>query len=621
VRRIDDHFRGRAPGLRAILDLLLRALERTGPLRVDAVASSINLVSRHHFAGVAVRRDHLRIGFLLNRQVSDCRIARVERVGVRRFSHHVRVCSRDEVDAQLLEWLAEAQAMQASARSSRGVMRAIAVLMVTGTLELVACAGAVDSESTAAAESEDRAGPIASRPTDARSAAGDYISWREHIVDDPAIGGVPIAGGDGLAMADLDRDGHADIVSVHESDTEYDGVADGYVRLAFGSGSPDTWDLATLGEGAEVGAAEDVAIGDLNRDGYPDVIVACELAHLVYFQNPGPSARDPRRWARLIPPVASGRGSFIRVFLADFNRDGALEVVAANKGAQNPGPDDRDPKPISIFEIAGDPLDRSAWKEHVLTRVAVPINAQPIDLDGDGDLDVLGGSRNERRIMWFENRSAQALSFAEHPIEITGTSIPDDERPAAARGTGRALVTGFNLDFADLNGDGRVDVVLAEGAFRLVWLEQPAQPSMPWRLHAIGSIRPDNLVGFALADIDGDGDRDALVGAYSRGPRDADGAATMTGQLGRLAWFENRGDAAQPWVRHDISRRKRGMFDKFLAVDLDGDGDVDFAGTRGNSVPFDGVFWLEQVRTSRPAAAFTRARTSDSEEMPLPPGG
>jgi len=55
-----------------------------------------------------------------------------------------------------------------------------------------------------------------------------------------------------------------------------------------------------------------------------------------------------------------------------------------------------------------------------------------------------------------------------------------------------------------------------------------------------------------------------------------------------------------------------------MARDLDGDGDMDFIGTRGNSYPYDGVFWLEQVRSASPRAAFERAREQESDEMPLP---
>jgi hypothetical protein len=51
---------------------------------------------------------------------------------------------------------------------------------------------------------------------------------------------------------------------------------------------------------------------------------------------------------------------------------------------------------------------------------------------------------------------------------------------------------------------------------------------------------------------------------------------------------------------------------------MDGDGDIDFVSTRGNSVPYDGVFWLEQVRTAEPVASFHPARRQDSEQLPLP---
>src|SRR6185295_4671323 len=49
---------------------------------------------------------------------------------------------------------------------------------------------------------------VAAALTQARASDGSYISWREHIIDDEAAGGVAIRGGDGLKMADLDKDGN-----------------------------------------------------------------------------------------------------------------------------------------------------------------------------------------------------------------------------------------------------------------------------------------------------------------------------------------------------------------------------------------------------------------------------
>ena len=203
--------------------------------------------------------------------------------------------------------------------------------------------------------------------------------------------------------------------------------------------------------------------------------------------------------------------------------------------------------------------------------------------------------------MFFENIGDSDLSFREHAIGINGSHMG-----------------GFNMEYADLSGDGRLDIISRISRTTLSWIEQPARMDDAWNAHSIGTFSPDRVTGLEVGDIDGDGDVDIIGGGYSSGDREDDGSVSVNDPLGRLGWFENPGDAKSEWTRHDISRRKRGMFDKFIARDLDADGDLDFLGTRGNSAPYDGVYWLEQVRSREPRPAFERARSQDSEEMPLP---
>jgi FG-GAP-like repeat len=453
-------------------------------------------------------------------------------------------------------------------------------------------------------------GLISESLSDARSNDGRYISWREHIIDDPEIAGFALSGSDGLVMGDIDRDGFEDIVSVHESDAEYDSAVftpgfvpppEGTVRIAFASDNPQRWLNITVAEGTDAPAPEDAVVVDLNGDDYLDIVVAAEQSHLIYLQNPGSNARSAN-WPRLILPMTQGRGSYIRVFAADFDGDGVPELTAPNKGAQSPGPDDfARSTPVELYRLLGDPLDGDSWQRSVLGSYSVPQNAEPVDLDDDGDMDIVVGARGDARLVYFENPGDGSLEFSEHAIGIYGGNM-----------------AGFNLEYTDLNSDGRLDIIGLNTRGQFVWIEQPENIDDTWNAHTIGSILPDGLVGMEIADIDNDGDIDVMVGSYSRGSRTGDGDVDAGDALGRLAWFENPGEANSQWTLHDISRRKRGMFDKFIARDLDGDGDMDFLGTRGNSAPFDGVFWLEQVRSDTPRRNFQAARAQESDEIALP---
>lgn len=472
---------------------------------------------------------------------------------------------------------------------------------------------------------------VADTPTSARTPDGRFIHWVEHRIDDEGLGGEAIRGGDGLLMADVDGDGRIDVVSVHEDSH--------HLRIAFGSEDPDRWTNVTIAHGHVVGAIEDVAAGDLDGDGDLDLVAACEEAHLSVFANPGGAKARRTPWPALVPSITTGRGSWLQVAVSDLDGDGRPEVIAANKGhadvvrlTANERPD----LSTSRFRIDGDPLDDASWHEQSLLRDGIPNQVVIVDVDDDGDPDVLAAERLSNRMTLLVNEGVDAkgmLRVTPRPIAIAaGFPVPEGWR---------GFSNAFNAVFADLDGDGRKDLVVsvleAEPGETtswtragLGWLSQPDDLAAPWTYHRIGDVLPDWVIGIGVADIDGDGSLDAVVGGYSglnvvRGgysgaSRDVDDpSVTASSSVARIAWFRSPGNPSGSWTRHDVSRRVRGMYDDFVARDLDGDGDVDFVATRGNSGEYDGVFWLEQRRSTAPQPAFVADRLEDSRALPLPP--
>ena len=125
---------------------------------------------------------------------------------------------------------------------------------------------------------------VADTPTEATLPDGRYISWKERIIDDEdKSGGVRLRGSQSLQVADFDKDGHLDVVSAHRESS--------HIRIAFGSDDPGEWFRLSLAEGPEAGGVADVAAADLNADGFPDLVAACEKGHLLYLEGRGPRGR------------------------------------------------------------------------------------------------------------------------------------------------------------------------------------------------------------------------------------------------------------------------------------------------------------------------------------------
>lgn len=105
ARSVASHFEGKPTKLKALFDSLTREMRRFGPIRIDAVQTSINFAGKYHFAGLRVQKDSLRLGFLLDRRLDDERILRTQKLGEAAFGHSVKLARREDIDARLLGWL------------------------------------------------------------------------------------------------------------------------------------------------------------------------------------------------------------------------------------------------------------------------------------------------------------------------------------------------------------------------------------------------------------------------------------------------------------------------------------------------------------------------------------
>jgi hypothetical protein len=104
---LDALFAGKEPNVRETYDRLIELLQRLGPVHVEPKKTSIHLVNRTGFAGVHTRKSAMILEIKSERAIDSPRVEKSDRVSANRFHNAVRLSSSDEVDDELLEWLAE----------------------------------------------------------------------------------------------------------------------------------------------------------------------------------------------------------------------------------------------------------------------------------------------------------------------------------------------------------------------------------------------------------------------------------------------------------------------------------------------------------------------------------
>lgn len=106
--RLEDHFLGKEPIVRALYTYLVEALERFGPVGVFPVKSRIIFQAEVQFAAVLPRKRWLDGYLWLRRQAMHPRIHKVEMGIFRDYGHVFRLTRPDDLDQDLIDLLQEA---------------------------------------------------------------------------------------------------------------------------------------------------------------------------------------------------------------------------------------------------------------------------------------------------------------------------------------------------------------------------------------------------------------------------------------------------------------------------------------------------------------------------------
>jgi FG-GAP-like repeat/Secretion system C-terminal sorting domain len=348
-----------------------------------------------------------------------------------------------------------------------------------------------------------------------------------------------------------------------------------------------TWEEHTID--GDYGRATSGYATDVDGDGDGDMIGAKD-GSVTWWENVN---GDGLSWSE---HFVAGFGGSRCIYATDVDGDGDTDVLGA--GSWHPGGGE-----IKWWEnVDGVGLN---WTEHWVEESfdsARSVYAK--DVDGDGDIDILGAADVADDITWWENMDNIGTSWVEHTVDgeyngansVFSTDVDGDGDNDVLGGSSYATwwenMDGTGLSWTqhtvsefggkvyatDVDGDGDYDVLGASGS-TIAWWENMDGDGLSWTEHLVDTdFTYTNCV--CATDVDGDGDCDVL------------GAADSNQEGGEIAWWENVDGAAQIWSKQSID----GDFDGARGVyttDVDGDGDTDVLGVAYDA---NDITWWENIQ-------------------------